>query len=227
MELTKLNSILSTANVAGISQFIIDATETGHFIRGVDSESSIVLFSEYSEKFSDKTIGIFNASSLYNRLSLFDLTKTKVDVEEKDSFVRAIKLREKNKKLTYTFSDPNLIKAPKSIANSEIRCKISLTKEQISGLAKAISAVDSKKFTLIGSGKDIIVKLSDINSDIYQDVVGEQAVSEWSVSWKTDSVMRLLKQAAKDVDTVELVIGELGMMYVNVERLDFIVIPQV
>ena len=83
-------------------------------------------------------------------------------------------------------------------------------------------------FNLESINKEISVVLHDGISDCFSDVIGTSSDLEWSYNWKSRSVLRLIKHATKEKDSdVVIRVGESGILYINVNSIEFMVMPQV
>jgi len=229
MNTEKLFNIIETTNIAGIGQIILQKEDDHVLVRGLDTpdqDISIVLFSKTDKDVIDKTCGIHRVPVLLSRMTLMNLDKTKVSTEENDDFLKSIHMKEKNKRISYSFAEPNTIRAPKNVVNDEIVNRVILKKDDVVNITKAVSAFNPVHFVLSGEGNDIVLKLVDDVSDAFTDVVGKNVTGDWSNKWRTDSVMRLVKHSIKNNDDVELGIGKDGILFIEVNSLMFMVLPR-
>ena len=135
-------------------------------------------------------------------------------------------LKEARKNVSYTFSDPKTIDVPSGTIDDEIKTSIRITKDTINELVKANTAMQSDFIKISGINKDIIIELFDGVSDTFSDRLGSNKSGEWSYQWTTNSIMRLAKHAIKTDPEIELGIGEHGILYIEVNDLIFMVMPQ-
>jgi len=234
MNIERLYSVIETINIVGIKEIIIEKSDDKVMIRGADStddseQPSIVLISETDHNIVDTTMGISRVPVMLNRMKLFDLTKTKLSQVDNDvgDYVKSITLKESRKKVSYTFANPDTINVPSGTIDDNVSNSITLTKEYIDNLIKANQAMNSELISISVINNEMVIELFDGISDSFTDILSENCVGEWSYNWRTDSVMKLLRQAIKNNDSVELGIGDLGILYVEVNELIFIVMPQV
>lgn len=232
MNLTKVYNILQTANVAGIPEVILEKQDDGVLVRGADCVSddqdpSIVILSKTDKDVVDSTTGIHRVSVLLNRMSLFDLEKAKVQTQKTDEFVRHMDIRQGKRKVSFTFANPKTINVPSGTIDDQVVSTVAFDKNQVQDLVKANQALSPELFKLKGEGEDITIELFDGISDNFTDVVGTNSTGDWSYSWRMDSIMKLVKHAIKTSDAVELGIGKSGILYVAVNELIFMVMPQV
>ena len=234
MNIERLYSVIDTINVAGIKEIIIEKFDDKVMIRGADStddaeQPSIVLISETDHNIVDTTMGVGRVPVMLNRMKLFDLTKTKISQVDSNSgdYVKSVTLKESRKKVSYTFSNPDTINVPSGTIDDNVNNSITLSKEYIGNLVKANQAMNSELISISVINNEMVIELFDGISDSFTDILSEHCVGEWSYNWRTDSVMKLLRQAIKNNDSVELGIGDLGILYVEVNELIFMVMPQV
>jgi len=232
MNIERLHSVLETINVAGIKEIIIEKKEDGVVIRGADSTSdeerpSIVLVSEVDSNIVDTTMGITRVPVMLGRMNLFDLSKTKVSQVEVEDYVKSVTFKESRKKVSFTFANPQTINVPSGTIDDAVNNVITLTKEYITNLIKANQAMNSNILSITGINNETVIEMFDDGSDSFTDVIADQCSGEWSYDWRTDSVMRLLRHAIKNNDSVELGVGDMGILYIEVNELIFMVMPQV
>ena len=231
MNLEKLNTIIDTVNVAGINRVILKKNDDGSVsVRGSDDkgeEPSIVIISETDKDVVDNTMAIHRVPVLLNRMNLFNLDKARVSEINTDEYTKSITIKENRKKVTYTFADPNTLMVPDGTIDDNIICSIVFKKEDIENIIKANQALSPELFTLSGVKDEIIMVLFDGISDSFTNIVGTNNSGDWEYSWKIDSVMRLIKHAIKKEDSVELGIGKVGILYITVNNLIFMAMPQV
>lgn len=234
MNIEKLFNILETINVAGIKEIIIEKKDGQTVVRGSDStddevQPSIVVTSETDHNVVDMTMGITRVPVMLNRMKLFDLSKTKVDqtANDAETYVRSVTFKESRKKVSYTFANPDTINVPSGTIDDNVNNSITLSKEYINSLIKANQAMNSTHVSISVINNDMVIELFDGISDSFTDVLSDSCVGNWSYNWMTNSVLKLLKQAIKNNDSVELGIGELGILYIEVDDLLFMVMPQV
>ena len=130
------------------------------------------------------------------------------------------------KKVSYTFSDPSLINVPSGAFEDSIVTNIVLTKEYVQSLSKAKAAMNANYLSISGINTDIILELSDDNNDTFSDVLGENKKGEWKYNWNASSVLKLLTQIIKEDQVADLGISELGVLYLEMSDLMFMVLPQ-
>lgn len=231
MNVEKLYNIINTATIAGIDQIIIDKSDTGVMVRGADvvgegEEVNIVMLSDTDSDVVDKTMGVHRVSVLHKRMNLFDLEKTKSSTNDAEDFVKSLSLRESRKNVSFTFADPKTIDVPSGTIDDEIKTSIRISNTTINELVKANAAMQSKFIKISGINKDIIIELFDGVSDSFSDRLGDNKSGEWSYQWTTNSIMRLAKHAIKTNPVIEFGIGEQGILYIEVNDLIFMVMPQ-
>lgn len=237
MNLEKLNNIITTVNVVGIKEIIIEKKSDGVVVRGADSIDdehlpSVIIVSDVDDDVVDYTMGISRVPVLINRMKLFDLSNTKSTIvnNEDDEFVKTMTLKEHRKKVSFSLANPNTINVPSGTIQDTVNNNVILTKTYIQNLIKASQAMNSELMSISVINKEMVIELFDGVSDSFTDVIKENSLGEcceWEYHWQTNSVMKLLRQAIKSEDSVELAIGDLGMLYLTVDNLIFTVMPQV
>ena len=234
MNIERLHSIIDTLNVVGINQCILERKEDSVFIRGEgmsktlqnEDVPSIAVLSETSRDVIDNTMAVSRVQVFLNRMNLFKLENTKVNTSDSEKFTKSMVMKEGRRKASFTFSDPKTLEVPSGKFQDEVKNQIVLTKEYIADLAKANTAFKPEYFTLSGINKEIHIELNDGMSDSFTDIIGTNQTGEWNASWRMDSVMKLLRQAIKETDEVELAISNMNVIYIELNGIMFMVLPQ-
>lgn len=236
MNIEKLHNILTMLDVAGIKQANLERFDDGSVkIFGADDveegeeQPSIVVISSTDPTVTDASMGIQRVPVMLKRMNLFDPEKMKQShtTSEEFGFMNSIVFKEGRRKATYTFADPHSINVPNGSIDDETLLNVTLSKAYVESLSKANSAMGSKMLTLKAINKEVVLELDDGISDTFTDVISTCKSGDWVFSWKTASVLRLLRHAIKTEDEVSIEVGEVGILYVTINGIDFMVMPQV
>lgn len=235
MNIKKLQQVLQTASVAGMRELVLSKEDGMTMAYGADDsdktdggehDPSIVLISEIDNDIIDHSMGIHRVDIFLKRLELFDIEKVKVSLKHNDDFITSITLKEGRRKATITLSSPQTIDVPSGSIEDEIVDSIKIKKTYVDYLNKANSAMNSQMINVSGINKDIVLEMYDGLSDTMEDVVGTTSNDDWSYNWRTMSILKLLRHCIKSEDEIELGIGECGILYVEVESMIFMIMPQ-
>ena len=233
MNLEKLHNVISMLDIAGIKQANIIKEDGTIKIFGADDveegeeQPSIVVISTTDSNLIDASMGVQRVPTMLKRMNLFDTEKMKQThtISEEHGFMNNIIFKEGRRKASYTFADPHTINVPTGAIEDEIIFKTSFTKDYIDRLGKANSAMGSKFLTLNVINNEVILELYDDISDTFTDVIGNFDGGDWSYNWKTNSVLRLLRHAVKTEDEVSIEVGEVGILYITISEIDFMIMP--
>jgi hypothetical protein len=235
MNIKKLKQILQTASVAGMRELVLQKENGLTMALGADDsdksdggehDPSIVLISEIDDDIIDYSMGIHRVDIFLKRLELFNIDKVKVSVKDNEDFVTSITLKEGRRKATITLASPQTIDVPSGSIEDEIVDKIEFKKDYVDYLNKANAAMNSEFINVSGINKDIVLEMYDGLSDTMEDVVGTTNNDDWSRNWRTTSVLKLLRHRIKTEDECELGIGESGILYIEVDSMIFMIMPQ-
>ena len=237
MQLDIINDILQTVQNAGINEVILEKIDGGIKIRGVDSLETMLVYSECAGDIIPSSFGIHRVPTLLSRMKLFDFSKAKAKIAERtisvdgvdETFVSELSITMGHRKVSFTGARPSTIKAPSGLSETELVNKISLsTNEDVPMMVDAMSAFGSPTLiTIAGTEDDIFFKISDEVSDGFVDVIGTNSGGEWSYNYRRDNFQRLIKQASKNSEVVDIGITKRGLMYIIVNDITFVMIPQV
>ena len=228
----KLYKIIDTVNTAGIKELIINVEDGKVMLYGADntdgdSTPSVIVVSEADDDVVDTAMGISRVATLLKRMSLFDMEKLKMSctINSTEEFAKVLTIKESRRKITYTFANPITINVPIGLNEESISNTITLTKEYVAHLVKVNQSLSSKIFNLSGLNNKITVELSD-DGDSYTDTISESCNGEIMFNWDARSVLKMFKFATKGNDSLELGIGITGMMYIVIDDITFIIMPQ-
>jgi len=234
MDIEKFHEVLTLLDVAGIKQVnLIKRDNDVHIYAAddVDEESvspSIVVVSEYDNDVIDISMGISNVSVILKRLNLFDIDKVTQKNESSDKFMKDIRFRQGRKSVSYRLSNPEVINVPSgSVDEHSYIFDTTFTKDFINSLVKANSAMSSPLLKLTSINNNVVLDLNDNNNDNYSEVVDDSYKGkQWNYSWKTVSVLRLLKHCIKSQETVNIKVGESGILYITINEIRFMLLTQ-
>lgn len=232
MDINKLYNVINILTVAGIHQAIIEKKDDGVMLYGADlSEGddlpSILVISKIDDDTIDKTMGINRVSTMDKRMRLFDADKAKIIFDEGTDFTKRMTIKEGRRKASFTFANPSIINVPLQTVDDEVNNVISMTKDYINDLVKVNQAMSSNFLTIECNGKKISLTLTDESGDTYSDELSPSCDMGFEHRWQTKAVFKILKLSAKYSDTVELRISDMGFMFIDVNGMTFILLPQV
>lgn len=239
MQLDVIYDVLQTVQNAGINAVVLKKIDGGMKIMGVDTEETLLVYSELGGDIIPESFGVHRVQTLLSRMKLFDFSKATASVsvksvphtdnEGEESFIKDVVIKIGKRKVSFTGARPSTIKAPSGLSETEIVNKITLTtNEGVPLVIDAMNALGSPNLVKIsGSEKDILLEIDDGIADDFVDVIGTNSGGEWSYLYRRDSLQRLIKQAAKFGENVDLGITKRGLMYVIVNDITFVLIPQV
>jgi len=229
MNLQFLQDILETISVAGINEVIFTVNEDHVLVSGIDESNSTIVFSKIDDtNFDGRSVGIFRIPILIKRLRLFDLIFVKSECTYHGGYVNTLVIRQGKKSVSYTFANPGLIRAPKSIVeeNSFLN-EVVINKKKLGGMIKAVQALNPEFISFVGIGSDIVVQLKDQVNDKYEDIIGTNKTGDWTYKWRVNKLLKLLKYELKNSEEVKIVIDGNGFMKFVVNDLQFILPQQI
>ena len=230
MNLKRLYKLSHIMNAADIQQALYFIDDGKAHLAGADKDRSVVIHQSLIDNdISDKTMAVQEVPVLLKRLELFNLDNAKVAVNSNDTILTSVDIKERNKKISYTFTSPNkLTQIPKEVKFDDPANEIVINKNTFGELTKAIQSVGSpSKFTFVGDGDDIKIRLSDGASDGFEDVIGSNITGNWMYAWATDKFIKLIRYLMQERDEVKIIIGNHGTMRITIDELTLYLIPQV
>lgn len=231
MNLKKLYDVSIIVNAADINQLVFFNDNGKVTISGADDSHTAIVYNELdtNDLLVDKTIAIQSVPVLMKRLELFDFDKAVATETCTDEFVKSIEIKESRKKISYTFTNPKkLSHIPNTVTLDEKLNSLVINKSMFDELTKASQALGTPKlFNLKGDGNSIYIELSDGNADGYENIIGENTSGNWMYSWSTSKFLKLVRYAMREQEEVTVVIGDRGLMRIEINGITIFLISQI
>lgn len=228
MNNNKLYEIIKTLNATGINTAILEDDSSKLLIRGADEDGVVFVYHTLDDnEITESSMGLDSISILMNKMSLIDLSKSKVVLDDDGDCVTRITFKEGRKKVTHTLSNPAKLQVPSSINYDDIKSCINLSSSDVNDIVKALNTYNPKEITLEGIGEETMLKFTDKDSDIFENVIGKNTNGDWKHSWKKDKFVKLLKTtlAENDNNSMQLVISERGILYFEINDIIIMQFP--
>lgn len=236
LDLKIFYEILVELNKVGIDKTIMEPSENGFVVRGIDANESIITVDEIdSPSAIPAKFAVQSVKTLKNRFELFDyedLPELDYQLEYQDEeSVKTLTLKKGRKKVRNTFSPISAIQAPllKNGISFNIISTINFDKEQTDSIIQAIQAMNHRDksqstITLYNEDGYNFVQLSDGVSDNYVDTIGESNASEdWRGSWLTESFKKLISEASKNNSSFEVKVTDKRILLIRVNHIEFMI----
>mgnify|MGYP006425038169 CR=1 FL=1 len=234
MKLDKTKEVLEVLQGVDIPECAVFAEKDTNQLRAVSNDRSTIVFTDV-EKFIETQVGILSVKGLLTRLNLFDTEKAGVNEETKESeqgdYISDLTIKEGRRRSKVKTTHPQRLAAPTKYPDAKKAFTAFITKEYVDYIGKmksSISSVPSQEDLTLSLSVDSNTPDETINLSIgggydnfHDEVEGEILgdFSEFSATWKIDSLMRVLKRAASsldDEDYITLTVNDLGIMEVDV-----------
>jgi hypothetical protein len=228
MAIQELVKILTLLKSLKITEVAVEKKEGNKVLfRGKDRNGSIIVCHEVEmEEPPSYLMGIHKLDVFLDRLSLFNLSAAKLELHHNRNIAKYVSISQGRKSITYTFTSPDNI-SPKYVSEDKIAATLKIVES--TDLFDAISAIKPEAFTVEGKANgDIRIKLFDGISDSYEDESFSKhnlIHRDWSYSWRTESIVLLIKESFKHAKQAVLQIGERGLLFININGMRFIVAP--
>lgn len=233
-----LDTLLQTANIAGIEKMIISEGQ----IRGIDEKQTTVIISkENVPEFGKLNVGMNRLGNLMSRLNLVKSTgEYEVDAvpSKNGTDVSHINLSSKDTSVQYRCASIEAIKSVPKAINDKLQWLIEIPGKTVGLASMAISAMAADNL-IITAKKDgaVYFEAIDTNNDTFSTKFAEEASwipekepvpasKSFSYNYPVKTVLPLLKAASNNgANSVNVMIGEKGILTVIVNGYDFFVVP--
>lgn len=230
-----MQRILEILNAVGIEEVIIEPNGNGgSIVRGVSRDSSAVIYDDIPIELTEHPMGIESVRGLLSRLNLFDLEKASLSMEEKNGIINSITVKMGRKKATFSCCELKHISAPSEAPDSETSDVLTFTKEYVSYLGKAISAMsftgekERRTIAIHADGDTMSIKISDGQYDAFNEVIeGVEVKTERGV-WEVGPFQRVMNKAVEysgDEEAANFVIDEYGVAVFVLGDLRVMIVP--
>ena len=234
LDLKILYEILVELNRVGIDKGILEPSDNGFLVRGVDTNESIITVDEIDSPGAlPAKLAIQSVKTLKNRFELFgvdELADLDYNIEYQDQeTIKSITLKKGRKKVKNTFSPLSAIQAPmmKNGVQFNVISTINFDKDKTDSIIQAIQAMNHKDknqstITIYNQDGYNYVQLSDGDSDNFVDTIGESNSSEdWRCSWLTESFKKLISEASKNNSSFEVKVTDKRVLLIRVNHIEF------
>lgn len=171
-EFDVLTRATSVARALQIEAFAI----TEGVVKGV-SNSGMLIVDEYPDP--DFNIGVTRVQALHTRLAMIAESGNGVTAEytkdKTDTYINKIFLKSKRTKVEFNCAKPELIKAPKRLADKKIAA-FTITPSTLATLKRAASAMGSTLLSFSIDETSVVVRLKDDGGDIFEHTIDDSSI---------------------------------------------------
>ena len=225
ISISNLETVLSTCAVAGIDTIII---EDGA-IRGINDDKSCIIISDKNvpELPENTKLGLSRLGNLSSRLSLFRADpQLAVDAKENDrGEISTLEISSPSGKVQFRATSSALIKAPKKVNDVE-KYVVTIGKDSVPFILQGSKAMGAKNVVIASKKDGVYIECTDTNQDVFSTRVAEPQADIFANTYKADVLLALLKAACVS-ETVNMSIGEVGTLSIEVNGHNLIILPQV
>lgn len=234
-----INDVVKTAQLIGCDDIMI---EPGR-VRGIDEARTVCILQ--TENVPDMPFGSIGL----NRLSVFqsryeiarvqdkftiEVEEAKANIKQDDDsmaeqpIARSITMKGKGTKIEYRCSNPATMRAPKVIKD-ELKARVQLTGDAVLLLQKGQVAMGADTVTII-SNDGVSFEFTDVNNDVFKHTFAEEAedlLGEGDTKFAHRYPSKTLLALFKHNPTGTFSVGEAGTLWLEINNLNVIVLPQV
>ena len=226
-----INSVVTTAKVAGIDNIII---EPGR-VRALDDNNTVILL--HTANVPDMPFGSIGLNRIDIFMARYALAQTAdkfemeavVDGPDDNKYARSLTMKAKGVKIDFRCANPATIRAPRSL-NDAPSCTASMTADAVLYLSKGMSAMETDEVRLFGDSSSISLEMIDINGDKLTFDIGDDVASEdpaaTDISFSHKYPVKLLQTLFKSNHDTPFHISKRGMLRIAVNGLDVYVLPK-
>lgn len=232
--IVELKLILETLSSIGIEEAIIEPNENGSLIRAANKDGNIIVHDVIPEAISDFPMGIQSVRGLLSRIDLFDIEKCSAVLDDDSDHIRDIKIKQGRKSATFRFASPRNIQAPKNAPETNESDVLTLDKEYVKYLGKAVTAMSftgdkaERTISLHGTDKGLSVKIFDGEDDSFDEVLEDIQIETNKGVWEVNPFQRVMNRSSEYNTTdgsATLVIDELGIAMFDLSYIKVMIVP--
>ena len=224
-----IENVLRTAKLIDVNEMKITNTN----VSGYNTDRSAFIFSPHTIV---EDIGVMAIKRLDVYLARYDIIKDMDDSEiiittqgdGDDRICKQLDLNAKRIKLQYRFGSHTMIQAPTAVKDNELYT-IKIDEEITSLITKASIGAESPKVELSCSNGELTYNLVDLSNDLLCIESDEKVVTEGDgvCNFTHSYALKMFIQLMKNTTDNEFCIGAKGLLKVNVNNLDFYMLPRV
>jgi len=236
-----LKTLLQAVSIAKIDKLVIEPTR----IRGIDDSHTVLILSNNKiPDFGGASVGLNRLAALSNRINLFDSNED-FNVEaveapsrnnEDGTNIATLKISSKGFKFEHGCARIETVKAPRNI-NDRFVWKVKIDPELIKVVIKAADTMESEQIAICSkaSGEVSLEVVDAATKDTFMTKIAESAT--WLIEDEEPQIqsfvhyvsvkalMPLLKASSTTGELI-LLIGQDGMVQINVHDHAFILLPR-
>lgn len=245
----QITKVLETCLVAGFEKIVIENSKDGNSIRGQNEDQTCLLITNTGGPDLDgaKFLGLSRLNILKSRVGVIngidkDITVS-TDVNTKGE-ISSLQFKGDRAKTQFRCASPSIIKAPKGINDQEF-VKFSIKKDDVTIISNAIRAMQAKTLSLVGkmnnstNNVEAFIEITDATQDVFSFKICDAVEfiddscedSVFVFNYLANIFTSLLKQNVsclkEDEDQIELVIGQIGSIWLKINNNTFIILQYV
>lgn len=221
-----LKGAFAACKVTGIDSVVIG----DGMIRGAAADRNSAIISKIDLTIPQEyRLGLAKVADLEKRIALFGSVPS-IELSVKDNNeVSLLTMVGGKMKAQLRGTSERLIKYPKSNADSA-RFTVTLSKAEAQSTVKALKTFGAERATLFVTAKSVRVECKDASNDTFTLELENPAIFEdepdtFVTSYFMDNFTSVLDAIAKDEETIQLTIGEIGSITATVKGHTLVIIP--
>lgn len=223
-DLNNLREAFGACRVLGVDAVVI----TEGKIRGVSQDSKSAILADADLSFSpDLKIGIGRIPEFEKRLSIFSEAPTAEGKVNDNNDVVLFKMKGGKTSVEFRCTSPKLIRYPKSNAD-EPNCYVSMSKEEVQQLSRAIRSMGAETVTLAVSRTAAVkFECTSPTNEACEVGISEDAAFENDQQgavhiYAAAKFASLVDAAIKSYDSIRLTIGNYGSLSTKINGYDVV-----
>ena len=234
-----INDVVKTAQLIGCEDIMI---EPGR-VRGIDEARTVVILQ--TKDVPDMPFGSIGLNRLSVFMSRYEIARVQdnftIEVAEDVAKIkqdddtmldmpiaRSLTMRGKGTKIEYRCANPGLMRAPRVIKD-ELKARVQLTGDAVLLLQKGQAAMGADTVTII-SNDGVSFEFTDVNNDVFKHTFADEAedlLGDGDTKFAHRYPSKTLLALFKHTPTGTFSVGEAGTLWLEINGLNIIVLPQV
>ena len=227
-DLLRIRAAFSACRSGGIESVVISEGQ----VRGISPAGKAAIISRIGVNTGDAKIGIGRISDLEKRLSVFPGEVIAEGAVNQNNDCSLLMIKTGKSSIQFRCTAEKFIKYPKSMSD-DVVCSFAISKAEVQQLGRAVRTLGAEIITFQFKKNDqsIHIECTSPTNETYKTVLEGTAEFDGEAQnivhvYEGNCLSQLLDAAAKDVDQVDVVLGEAGSLTTILSGHTMIMMPE-
>ena len=227
-DLLRIRSAFAVCRSGGIESVVISEGQ----IRGISAAGKAAIISKLGVNTGDARIGVGRISDLEKRLAIFPGEMLAEGTVNQNNDCALLSIKAGRSTIQFRCTAEKFIKYPKSMSDDAI-CSFAMTKSEVQQLARAVRTLGAEiiTFQFKKSDNSIHIESTSPTNETYKTVLEGSAEFVGDPQnivhvYEGNCLSTMLDIAARDVDAVDVILGEAGSLTIIINGHTMVMMPE-